>query len=59
MIRLGRQEEAARYYQELIAASDDPQEQATFSMLLTELYYDQQDFIQAEKLRPPAPRHAV
>ena len=49
MIRLGRQEEAASYYQELIAASDDPQEQATFSMLLTELYYDQQDFIQAEK----------
>ena len=49
MIRLGRQEEAARYYQELIAASDDPQERATFSMLLTELYYDQQDFIQAEK----------
>ena len=48
MIRLGRQEEAASYYQELIAASDDPQEQATFSMLLTELYYDQQDFIQAE-----------
>lgn len=49
MIRLGRQEEAASYYQELIAASDDPQEQATFSMLLTELYYDQQDFVQAEK----------
>ena len=49
MIRLGRQEEAARYYQELIVASDDPQERATFSMLLTELYYDQQDFIQAEK----------
>ena len=48
MIRLGRQEEAASYYQELIAASDDPQERATFSMLLTELYYDQQDFIQAE-----------
>ena len=44
MIRLGRQDEAASYYQELIAASDDPQEQATFSMLLTELYYDQQDF---------------
>jgi len=49
MIRLGRQDEAASYYQELIAASDDPQEQATFSMLLTELYYDQQDFVQAEK----------
>ena len=49
MIRLGRQEEAASYYQELIATSADPQEQATFSMLLTELYYDQQDFVQAEK----------
>ena len=49
MIRLGRQDEAASYYQELIAASDDPQEQATCSMLLTELYYDQQDFVQAEK----------
>ena len=49
MIRLGRQEEAASYYQELIAASADSQEQATFSMLLTELYYDQQDFVQAEK----------
>lgn len=49
MIRLGRQEEAANYYQELIAASADPQEQATFRMLLTELYYDQQDFVQAEK----------
>ena len=48
MIRLGRQEEAASYYRELIAASDDLQEQATFSMLLTELYYDQQDFVQAE-----------
>ena len=48
MIRLGRQQEAASYYQELIAASEDPQEQATFRMLLTELYYDQQDFAQAE-----------
>ncbi|HIG54867.1 MAG TPA: tetratricopeptide repeat protein [Candidatus Handelsmanbacteria bacterium] len=49
MIRLGRQKEAADYYQQLISASADPQEQATFSMLLTELYYDQQDFVQAEK----------
>ena len=49
MIRLGRQEEAASYYQELISDSGDRQEQATFSMLLTELYYDQQDFVQAEK----------
>lgn len=49
MIRLGRQEEAASYYQALISASDDRQEQATFSMLLTELYYDQQDFVQAEQ----------
>ena len=48
MIRLGREEEAASYYQELIAATLDPQEQATFRMLLTELYYDQQDFAQAE-----------
>jgi TolA-binding protein len=49
MIRLGRQKEAADYYQQLISASADPQEQATFSMLLTELHYDQQDFVQAEK----------
>jgi len=47
MIRLQREEEAASYYQELIAASEDPQEQATFRMLLTELYYDQQDFTRA------------
>ncbi|NKB68674.1 MAG: tetratricopeptide repeat protein [Candidatus Latescibacteria bacterium] len=48
MIRLGREEEAASYYQELIAATTDTQEQATFRMLLTELYYDQQDFPKAE-----------
>lgn len=48
MIRLQREEEAALYYQELISASEDPQEQATFRMLLTELYYDQKDFKQAE-----------
>ena len=48
MIRLERGKEAASYYQKLIAATEDPQEQATFRMLLTELYYDQQDFSQAE-----------
>ena len=49
MIRLQQEEEAASYYQELITSSDDPQERATFQMLLTELYYDQQDFIKAEQ----------
>ncbi|HJP29733.1 MAG TPA: tetratricopeptide repeat protein [Candidatus Latescibacteria bacterium] len=48
MIRLQRADEAATYYRELISASDDRQEQATFQMLLTELYYDQQNFAQAE-----------
>ena len=48
MIRLQRADEAATYYRELIAASGDRQEQATFQMLLTELYYDQQNFTQAE-----------
>jgi len=48
MIRLERAEEAATYYREVIAASGDPREQATFQMLLTELYYDRQDFVQAE-----------
>ena len=46
-ILLQREEEAASYYQELISASEDPQVQATFRMLLIELYYDQQDFTQA------------
>ena len=49
MIRLELQEEAASYYEELIAASDDPHEAATFQMLLTELYYDMEDFAQARK----------
>ncbi|MBT4504267.1 MAG: tetratricopeptide repeat protein [Gemmatimonadetes bacterium] len=49
MIRLNQEREAAQYYQELIADSEDPQEQATFQMLLTELYYDKQDFSQAKK----------
>ena len=48
MIRLRRQEEAAQYYQEVIDASGDPQERATFQMLLTELYYDMENFAQAE-----------
>ena len=47
-MRLEREEEAATYYREVIAASGDPREQATFQMLLTELYYDRQDFVQAE-----------
>ena len=47
MIRLDLQEEATRYYEELIDASDDPHEAATFQMLLTELYYDMEDFPQA------------
>lgn len=49
MIRLQRAQEAATYYRELIASSGDRQEQATFQMLLTELYYDQQNFAQAEQ----------
>jgi tetratricopeptide (TPR) repeat protein len=48
MIRLQRAQEAATYYRQLIATSGDHQEQATFQMLLTELYYDQQDFALAE-----------
>ncbi|MEE2659872.1 MAG: tetratricopeptide repeat protein [Candidatus Latescibacterota bacterium] len=49
MIRLGQQEEAASYYESLIADTDDPQEAATFQMLLTELYYDQEDFDRARR----------
>ena len=48
MIRLGLARDAAQYYQELIDGSDDPQQGATFLMLLTELYYDMRDFAQAE-----------
>jgi tetratricopeptide (TPR) repeat protein len=48
MIRLQREDEAVRYYRELISASEDPQQSATFQMLLTELYFDQQQFEQAE-----------
>lgn len=48
MIRLKREQEAAVYYRELITSSADPQERATFQMLLTELYYDKQDFDQAQ-----------
>ncbi len=47
MIRLGREQEAAQYYEEVIAASTDAQERATFQMLLTELYFDMEDFPQA------------
>ncbi|MBT7861218.1 MAG: tetratricopeptide repeat protein [Gemmatimonadetes bacterium] len=48
MIRLDLARDASQYYQELIDGSDDPQEGATFLMLLTELYYDMRDFAQAE-----------
>lgn len=48
MIRLSRADEAATYYRQLISSSGDKQEQATFQMLLTELYYDRQNFAQAE-----------
>ena len=48
MIRLQREDEAVRYYKELIASSDDPQQRATFQMLLMELYFDQQKFEQSE-----------
>ena len=48
MIRLQREEEAGQYYLEVIAVSKDPQERATFQMLLTELYYDMENFDQAE-----------
>lgn len=48
MIRLQREQEAAVYYRELITSSADLQERATFQMLLTELYYDKQDFDQAQ-----------
>ena len=50
MIRLQREDEAVRYYSALIEASDDPQQRATFQMLLTELYFDQQLFDYAEKM---------
>jgi len=46
MIHLDRAQEAARYYREIIAATDDPQERASFQVLLTELYYDMEDFAQ-------------
>ena len=48
MIRLQREDEAVRYYKELIASSEDPQQRATFQMLLMELYFDQQKFEQSE-----------
>ncbi|MEE3234444.1 MAG: tetratricopeptide repeat protein [Candidatus Latescibacterota bacterium] len=48
MIRLEREEEAVRYYSELIDASSDLQQKATFQMLLVELYFDQQQYEMAE-----------
>ena len=48
MIQLQREDEAVEYYKELIASSEDPQQQATFQMLLMELYFDQQKFEQSE-----------
>ena len=48
MIRLDQEREAAEYYQELITGSSDPQEKATFRMLMMELYYDMGDFARAE-----------
>ena len=48
MISLGRVGEAAQYYDQLIAATADVQEQATFRMLLTELLFENQDFQRAK-----------
>ena len=48
MIRLDLARDASQYYQELIDDSEDPQEGATFLMLLTELYYDMRNFTHAE-----------
>ena len=48
MIRLNQEREAAEYYQELISSSSDPQEKATFRMLMMELYYDMGDYARAE-----------
>ena len=49
MIRLNREKEAAEFYQELINSSRSIQERVTYEMLLTELYYDQEDFTRAER----------
>ena len=48
MIRLEREEEAVRYYSELIDSSSDLQQKATFQMLLVELYFDQEQYEMAE-----------
>jgi tetratricopeptide (TPR) repeat protein len=48
MIRLEREDEAVKYYSELIDASSDLQQKATFQMLLVELYFDQQQYEMAE-----------
>ena len=48
MIRLEREDEAVRYYSELIDASSDLQQKATFQMLLVELYFDQEQYQMAE-----------
>jgi len=42
--RLGRADQTIRYYDELIAATEDSEERAGFLLLLTELYYDQRRF---------------
>lgn len=47
MIRLGRAGQAEQYYRKIIAGSSDPQERATFQMLLMELFYDMKDYARA------------
>lgn len=42
--RLGRADQTARYYSELIARTETPEERASFLLMLTELYYDQGRF---------------
>jgi tetratricopeptide (TPR) repeat protein len=49
MIRLGEGQEAAQYYEQLINDTPDPQKKAAFQLLLTELYYDKEDYEQARK----------
>jgi tetratricopeptide (TPR) repeat protein len=43
MIRLGRQQEAVSYYEQIIQAAEDPQERASFQFLLMELYNDMEN----------------
>ena len=49
MIRLGQGQEAAQYYEQLINDTPDPQKRAAFQLLLTELYYDKEEYEQARK----------